>query len=130
MDCHVGNPNPHKNPIYGLYLSTWAPSIIKGQDAFDIALSQVAHLLLCVFKEAQVKRRQRRLSHFIIVDFKPDPRVSLILGRSFLKTIHALIALEDDPTSSEVDPTYYDPEGDILLLEAILNSEPLPPLQG
>ncbi|GKE59417.1 hypothetical protein Tco_1498602, partial [Tanacetum coccineum] len=36
----------------------------------------------------------------------------------------------DDPTSLEVDPTYYDPEGDILLLEAILNSEPLPPLQG
>ncbi|GKF62182.1 hypothetical protein Tco_0182236 [Tanacetum coccineum] len=32
-----------------------------------------------------------------------------------------------NPTSSEVDPTYQDPEGDILLLEAILNSEPPPP---
>ncbi|GJX84252.1 hypothetical protein Tco_0335026 [Tanacetum coccineum] len=41
----------------------------------------------------------------------------------------SFLALEDDPTSSEVDPTYQDPEGDILLLEAILNSEPLPPLQ-
>ncbi|GKA66585.1 hypothetical protein Tco_0766393 [Tanacetum coccineum] len=40
----------------------------------------------------------------------------------------SFLAIEDDPTSSEVDPTYYDPEGDILLLEAILNSEPLPPL--
>ncbi|GJW30084.1 hypothetical protein Tco_0046959 [Tanacetum coccineum] len=29
--------------------------------------------------------------------------------------------IEDDPTSPEVDPTYYDPDGDILLLEAILN---------
>ncbi|GJT10775.1 hypothetical protein Tco_0857817 [Tanacetum coccineum] len=29
-------------------------------------------------------------------------------------------------TSSEVDPTYQDPEGDILLLEAILNSEHTP----
>ncbi|GJW64594.1 reverse transcriptase domain-containing protein [Tanacetum coccineum] len=28
----------------------------------------------------------------------------------------------------EVDPTYQDPEGDILLLKAILNSEPPPPL--
>ncbi|GJU17890.1 reverse transcriptase domain-containing protein [Tanacetum coccineum] len=28
---------------------------------------------------------------------------------------------------TEVDPTYYDPEGDILLLEAILNSDPSPP---
>ncbi|GJR22558.1 reverse transcriptase domain-containing protein [Tanacetum coccineum] len=159
-----------------------------------------------------------------LVDFEPDPRVPLILGRSFLKTSHALIdvyegeitlrvgreaitfnldqtsrytanynhmtanridvidmaceeysqevlgfsdvissgnptpyydpivsttsptltpfgdsdfllfeeadsflAIEDDPTSPEVDPTYYDPDGDILLLEAILNSDPSPP---
>ncbi|GJS02078.1 reverse transcriptase domain-containing protein [Tanacetum coccineum] len=40
----------------------------------------------------------------------------------------SFLALEDDPTSSEVDPTYQDPEGDILILEAILNSEPPPPL--
>ncbi|GJY92574.1 reverse transcriptase domain-containing protein [Tanacetum coccineum] len=39
----------------------------------------------------------------------------------------SFLALEDDPTSPEVDPTYYDPEGDILLLEAILNSDPSPP---
>nr|GEZ30680.1 reverse transcriptase domain-containing protein [Tanacetum cinerariifolium] len=40
----------------------------------------------------------------------------------------AFLGLEDDPNSSEFDPSYYDPEGDILLLEAILNSKPLPPL--
>ncbi|GKG24111.1 hypothetical protein Tco_0392147, partial [Tanacetum coccineum] len=40
----------------------------------------------------------------------------------------SFLALKDDPTSSEVDPTYQDPEGDILTLEAILNSEPPPPL--
>ncbi|GJW63448.1 hypothetical protein Tco_0115332 [Tanacetum coccineum] len=40
----------------------------------------------------------------------------------------SFLALEDDPTSSEVDPTYQDPEGDILILEEILNSEPPPPL--
>ncbi|GJU56045.1 reverse transcriptase domain-containing protein [Tanacetum coccineum] len=39
----------------------------------------------------------------------------------------SFLALEDDPTSPEVDPTYYDPDGDILLLEAILNSDPSPP---
>ncbi|GJU45837.1 reverse transcriptase domain-containing protein [Tanacetum coccineum] len=165
------------------------------------------------------------LADFVVVDFEPDPRVPLILGRSFLKTSRALIdvyegeitlcvgreaitfnldqtlryttnynhmttnridvidmaceeysqevlgfsnmissgnptpyydpivstssltltpfgdsdfllfeeadsflAIEDDPTSPEVDPTYYDPDGDILLLEAILNSDPSPPL--
>ncbi|GJZ42816.1 reverse transcriptase domain-containing protein [Tanacetum coccineum] len=38
----------------------------------------------------------------------------------------AFLALEDDPTSPEVS-SYYDLEGDILLLEAILNSDPSPP---
>nr|GEV47526.1 reverse transcriptase domain-containing protein [Tanacetum cinerariifolium] len=115
-----------------------------------------------------------------------DPQVPLILGRSFLKTSHALIdvyqgeitlrvgkeaitfnldqtsrytanynhmtanqidvidmaceddfflfeeansflALEDDPTSPEVDDSYYDSEKDILLLKEILNSDPSPP---
>ncbi|GJZ47229.1 reverse transcriptase domain-containing protein, partial [Tanacetum coccineum] len=114
---------------------------------------------------------------FIVVDFDADPRVPLILGRSFLKTEHALIdvykevlgfsdvitsgnptpyydpivssssltltpfgdsdflleevdaflALEDDPTSLEVDDSYYDPERDILLLESFLNDDPSPP---
>ncbi|GJT79619.1 hypothetical protein Tco_1053961 [Tanacetum coccineum] len=40
----------------------------------------------------------------------------------------SFLALEDDPTSSEVAPTYQDSKGGILLLEAILNSEPPPPL--
>nr|GEU51014.1 hypothetical protein [Tanacetum cinerariifolium] len=100
---------------------------------------------------------------FVVVDFKPDPRVPLILGRCFLKTgrtlidVHkgeltlrirnkaitynldkldfllfeeadAFLSLEDDPDSPKINPFYYDPEGNILLLEAILNSEPLPPL--
>nr|GFB55561.1 reverse transcriptase domain-containing protein [Tanacetum cinerariifolium] len=33
----------------------------------------------------------------------------------------AFLGLEDDPNSPEFDPSYYDPKGDILLLEAILN---------
>nr|GFB78316.1 reverse transcriptase domain-containing protein [Tanacetum cinerariifolium] len=124
---------------------------------------------------------------FVVVDFEPDPRVPLILGRCFLKTSRALIdvhkgeltlrigkeaitynldqtvsptpdddpivsttsptltpfgdsdfllfeeadaflGLEDDSDSPKINPFNYDPEGDILLLEAILNSEPLLPL--
>nr|GEU83022.1 reverse transcriptase domain-containing protein [Tanacetum cinerariifolium] len=125
---------------------------------------------------------------FVVVDFDPDPRVPLILERSFLKTERALIdvfegeltlrvgkeaitfnldqtsrysanysdmtakqidvidmdceeyshdfllekvdaflALDNDPTLPEVDQTYLDPEGDILLLEAFLNDDPSPP---
>nr|GEX31758.1 reverse transcriptase domain-containing protein [Tanacetum cinerariifolium] len=129
---------------------------------------------------------------FVVVDFDADPRVPLILERSFLRTERALIdvfegeltlrvgkeaitlnldqtsrysanyndmtakridvidmaceeysdflleeideflAIEDDPTSLEVDQSYLNPEGDILLLEAFLNDDPsLPsPNQG
>ncbi|GJT69819.1 reverse transcriptase domain-containing protein [Tanacetum coccineum] len=127
---------------------------------------------------------------FVVVDFDADPRVPLILGRSFLKTGRALIdvyggeltlcvgkevvtfnldqtsryssnyddnsvnridiidmaceeysqevlgfsdvIVSDDPTSLEVDHSYYDLEGDILLLEAFLNDDPSlpPPTQG
>nr|GEZ94445.1 reverse transcriptase domain-containing protein [Tanacetum cinerariifolium] len=38
----------------------------------------------------------------------------------------AFLGIEDDPDSPKINPFYYDPEGDILLLEAILNREPLP----
>nr|GFD13576.1 reverse transcriptase domain-containing protein [Tanacetum cinerariifolium] len=41
-----------------------------------------------------------------------DPRVPLILGRPFLSTAHALIDVYE--------------EGDILILEAILNNDPKP----
>nr|GEW31795.1 hypothetical protein [Tanacetum cinerariifolium] len=138
---------------------------------------------------------------YVVVDFDADPRVPLILGRSFHKTRRALIdvfeanyndmmanrtdvidmaceeysqevlgfyyvitsgnptpfydpiisttsptltpfeesdflfeevdaflALEDDPTSPEVDQSYFNSEGDILLLESFLNDDPsLPP---
>nr|GEZ17059.1 reverse transcriptase domain-containing protein [Tanacetum cinerariifolium] len=49
-----------------------------------------------------------------------------------LEEVDAFLAIEDDPTSPEVDQSYLDPEGDILLLEAFLNDDPSspPPNQG
>nr|GEZ02026.1 reverse transcriptase domain-containing protein [Tanacetum cinerariifolium] len=45
-----------------------------------------------------------------------------------LEEVDAFLALEDDPTSSEVDQFYVDTEGDILFLEAFFNDDPsLPP---
>ncbi|GJU21157.1 reverse transcriptase domain-containing protein [Tanacetum coccineum] len=43
----------------------------------------------------------------------------------------AFIAIDDEPVSPVFNATYYDPEGDILILDALLNSDPLPlPNQG
>nr|GEU44103.1 reverse transcriptase domain-containing protein [Tanacetum cinerariifolium] len=49
-----------------------------------------------------------------------------------LEEVDALLTLEDDGTLPEVDHSYFDPEGDILLLEAFLNDDPSlpPPNQG
>nr|GEV15980.1 reverse transcriptase domain-containing protein [Tanacetum cinerariifolium] len=69
-----------------------------------------------------------------------DPIVSTtsltltLFGESdfLLEEVDAFLALEDDPTLPEVDQSYVDTEGDILLLEAFLNDDPLltPPNQG
>nr|GEX63749.1 reverse transcriptase domain-containing protein [Tanacetum cinerariifolium] len=41
-----------------------------------------------------------------------------------LEEADTFIAIEDEPISPEFDATYYDPEGDILILEALLNNDP------
>nr|GEY68031.1 reverse transcriptase domain-containing protein [Tanacetum cinerariifolium] len=86
---------------------------------------------------------------FVVVHFKPGPRVPLILGSptpsddpivsttfptltlfgdsDFLLFEEADAFLRVTESIPEFDPSYYDPEGYILLLEAIMNSKPSPP---
>nr|GEV33740.1 reverse transcriptase domain-containing protein [Tanacetum cinerariifolium] len=80
----------------------------------------------------------------VITSGNPTPYYELIVSTSsltltpigdsdfFLEEVDAFLALEDDPTSQEVDHSYYDTEGDILLFEAFLNDDPSlpPPNQG
>ncbi|GJT25883.1 hypothetical protein Tco_0895820 [Tanacetum coccineum] len=95
---------------------------------------------------------------FVVVDFEPDPpgkeaitfnldqtsrytanynhmtanRIDVIKLASEEYSQEVLgfsdSAIDDEPISREIIATYYDPEGDILILEAFLNSKPLPPL--
>nr|GEY22946.1 reverse transcriptase domain-containing protein [Tanacetum cinerariifolium] len=46
-----------------------------------------------------------------------------------LEEADAFIAIDDEPISSNIDATYYDLEGDILILEALLNND-LEPLSN
>nr|GFA27452.1 reverse transcriptase domain-containing protein [Tanacetum cinerariifolium] len=100
------------------------------------------------------------LTDFVVVDFKADPRVPLILGRSFLRTgrgnptltsepilsdsslsitsfkgsdfiLEDIDAyLNDESVSSEIYHADCDLEGDICLIEKLLNNNPLqlPPM--
>nr|GFD30439.1 hypothetical protein [Tanacetum cinerariifolium] len=43
-----------------------------------------------------------------------------------LEEADAFIEINDEPISSNINATYYDPEGDILMLEALLNNYPEP----
>nr|GFA18437.1 reverse transcriptase domain-containing protein [Tanacetum cinerariifolium] len=59
-----------------------------------------------------------------------SPTLTLFGDNDFLlfEEANAFLGLEDDPDSSELDPSYYDLEGDIQMLEAILNSNLAPSL--
>nr|GEW76999.1 putative reverse transcriptase domain-containing protein [Tanacetum cinerariifolium] len=46
-----------------------------------------------------------------------------------LEEADAFIAIDDEPISSNISATYYDPEGDILIFEALLNND-LEPLSN
>nr|GEV13325.1 DNA-directed DNA polymerase [Tanacetum cinerariifolium] len=48
-----------------------------------------------------------------------------VVANDFLlfKEADAFIAIDDEPISPEINATYYDPEGDILILEALVNNK-------
>ncbi|GJS09816.1 hypothetical protein Tco_0366612 [Tanacetum coccineum] len=62
------------------------------------------------------------------IDSNSSPTLTPFGDSDFLLLEEAdtFLALAEDPTSPEVDEAYYDPEGDILLLESLLNSNPWP----
>nr|GEU96740.1 reverse transcriptase domain-containing protein [Tanacetum cinerariifolium] len=80
----------------------------------------------------------------VIVSGNPTPYYDPIISTSsptltpfrdsdfLLKEVDAFLSLENDPTSLEVNHSYFIPEGDILLLEEFLNDDPSlpPPTQG
>ncbi|GJW53267.1 hypothetical protein Tco_0097352 [Tanacetum coccineum] len=62
-----------------------------------------------------------------------SPTLTLFDDSDFLlfEEADAFIAINDEPVSPVYNATYYDPEGDILILDALLNSDLLPhPNQG
>ncbi|GJW49859.1 reverse transcriptase domain-containing protein [Tanacetum coccineum] len=75
-------------------------------------------------------------NHFVVVNFEPDPRVPIILGRPFLRTAKALIdlyeeklTLKNDPfsgstTTHSSEPISYSSHGEervIILLRSLMN---------
>nr|GFC88303.1 reverse transcriptase domain-containing protein [Tanacetum cinerariifolium] len=66
------------------------------------------------YNEPIVSNSSQNLTPFSVSDFL------------LLEEADAFIAIDDEPISLNIDATYYDPEGDILILEALLNNNPEP----
>nr|GEZ50455.1 reverse transcriptase domain-containing protein [Tanacetum cinerariifolium] len=67
------------------------------------------------YYEPIVSNSSQNLTPFIESDFL------------LMEEADAFIAIHNEPISPEFNAIYYDPEGDILILEALLNNDPEPP---
>nr|GFB22103.1 hypothetical protein [Tanacetum cinerariifolium] len=61
-----------------------------------------------------------------LIDVACEEYSQEVLGFSVSET-NAFLAIDDEPISPEIDESYYDSEGDILLLEEFLNDDPSSP---
>nr|GEV47607.1 reverse transcriptase domain-containing protein [Tanacetum cinerariifolium] len=82
------------------------------------------------FQEWITNYNDMTVNRIDVIDMACKEYSQEVLG--FSDEVDAFLALEDDPTLPEVNNSYYDTEGDILLLEAFLNDDPSlpPPTQG
>nr|GEV94072.1 reverse transcriptase domain-containing protein [Tanacetum cinerariifolium] len=89
-----------------------------------------AHALIDVYEGEIILRHDDQSLMLKCVDM---PSISYNNFQSLNKvdlidaTSDAFLAVDDEPILPKFDATYCDPEGDILILEALLNSDPEPP---
>nr|GEY93437.1 reverse transcriptase domain-containing protein [Tanacetum cinerariifolium] len=104
------------------YLANYNDNLINRIDVIEMACEEYSQEVLGFFD--------------VIASGNPTPYYDPIVSTTsstltpfensdfFLEEVDAFLALEDYPTSPKVDQTYFDSEGNILLLEAFLNDDP------
>nr|GEU37330.1 hypothetical protein [Tanacetum cinerariifolium] len=99
-------------------------------DVIDMACEEYSQEVLGFF---DVIASGNPTPYYDLIVSTTSPTLTLFENSDFLlEEVDAFLAIEDDPTSPEVNQYYVDTEGDILLLEAFLNDDPKlpPPNQG
>nr|GEX28187.1 hypothetical protein [Tanacetum cinerariifolium] len=95
-------------------------------DVIDMACEEYSHE---VFGFSDVIASGNPTPYYDPIVFTSFPTLPPFGDSDFLlEEVDAFLALKDDPTSPEVYHSYYDMEGDILLLEAFINDDPSLPL--
>ncbi|GKC91304.1 reverse transcriptase domain-containing protein, partial [Tanacetum coccineum] len=112
------------------YSSNYDDTSVNRMDVIDMAYEEYSQEVLGF---SDVIASGNRTPYYDLIISTSSPTLTPFGDSDFLlEEVDAFLALEDDPTSPEVDHSYYDSEGDILLLEAFLNDDPSlpPPTQG
>ncbi|GJR80065.1 reverse transcriptase domain-containing protein [Tanacetum coccineum] len=109
-----------------------APSIsynnlesLKKVDLIDCLLVKSTHR--CIGFSISVALTDNPSPYFDPIVSTSSPTLTPFDESDFLlfEEADAFIAIDDEPVSPVFNATYYDPEGDILILEALLNNDPL-----
>ncbi|GJZ19092.1 hypothetical protein Tco_0555682 [Tanacetum coccineum] len=115
-------------------LSEMARTLLNENIGSDVILNEVtlktvtpADFLYSIFSDVIASGNPTPGYDPIVSNSSPTLTPFRDSGFLLLEEADALLALSDDPTSPEVDESYYDLEGDILILEALLNNDPSPP---
>ncbi|GJU72185.1 reverse transcriptase domain-containing protein [Tanacetum coccineum] len=108
------------------YSSNYDDTSVNHINILDMACEEYSQEVLVFF---DVIASGNLTPYYDLIISTSSPTLTPFGDSDFLlfEEVDAFLALDDDPTSLEVDDSYYDLEGDILLLEAILNSDPSPP---
>nr|GEW04150.1 reverse transcriptase domain-containing protein [Tanacetum cinerariifolium] len=112
------------------YSANYIDMTAKRIDVIDMACEEYSQEVLGF---SDVITTGNLTPYYDLIVSTTSPTLTLFRNSDFLlEEVDAFLAIENDPTLSEVDQSYLDSEGDILLLEAFLNDDPSlpPPNQG
>nr|GEU86985.1 reverse transcriptase domain-containing protein [Tanacetum cinerariifolium] len=112
------------------YLANYNDMTMNRIDVIDMAYEEYSQVVLGF---PDVIASGNSTPYYDPIDSTFSLTLTLFGDSNFLlEEVDAFLAFEDDPTSPEVDNSYYDTKRDILHLEAFLNEDPSlpPPPQG
>nr|GFB94534.1 reverse transcriptase domain-containing protein [Tanacetum cinerariifolium] len=104
------------------YSANYNDMMEKCIDVIDMACEEYSQEVLGFFDVITIGNPT---PYYELIVSTTSPTLTPFENSDFLlEEVDAFLALDDNPTSPEVDQSYLDSEGDILLLEAFLNDDP------
>ncbi|GKC15055.1 reverse transcriptase domain-containing protein, partial [Tanacetum coccineum] len=103
------------------YSSNYDDNSVNRIDIIDVACEEYSQEVLGFFVSGNPTPSMKPIVS------TSSPILTPFGNSDFIEETDAFLAIEDEPISPEIDDSYYDSEGDILLLEEFLNDDPSSP---